>query len=192
MKTFLYYNTKVIVFLSIVLMGIFLPQNKIISLPVPNLVEVREELKKYAKVKAIEEKQLACMAKNIYYEAGNETYEGKIAVARVVMNRVRHGFASNPCNVIYQKTSIEDKIICQFSWVCNTPAPIRYVSDRWEESLAIATEVMYNGLRLPSDAMAEALYFHNTSVRPRWGLEQVAKIGNHIFYSDDPAPRKKH
>ena len=82
--------------------------------------------------------------------------------------------------------------VCQFSWVCNTPAPIRYVSDRWEESLAIATEVMYNGLRLPSDAMAEALYFHNTSVRPRWGLEQVAKIGNHIFYSDDPAPRKKH
>ena len=80
--------------------------------------------------------------------------------------------------------------VCQFSWVCNTPAPIKYVSDRWEESLAVATEVMYNGLRLPSDAMAEALYFHNTSVRPQWGLERVARIGNHIFYSDDPAAKK--
>ena len=75
--------------------------------------------------------------------------------------------------------------VCQFSWVCNPPAPVRYVSDRWTESLAVATEVMYNGLRLPGDAMAEALYFHNTSVRPHWGLERVAKIGNHVFYSDD-------
>ena len=80
--------------------------------------------------------------------------------------------------------------VCQFSWVCNPPAPVKYVSDRWQESLAVATEVMYNGLRLPSDSMAEALYFHNTSVRPNWGLERIAKIGNHIFYSDDPAPRK--
>ena len=80
--------------------------------------------------------------------------------------------------------------VCQFSWVCNPPAPVRYVSDRWTESLEVATEVMYNGLRLPSDNMAEALYFHNTSVRPHWGLERVAKIGNHIFYSDDPAPKR--
>ena len=33
-------------------------------------------------------KQLLCMAKNIYYEAGMEPYEGKLAVAQVVNNRV--------------------------------------------------------------------------------------------------------
>ena len=80
--------------------------------------------------------------------------------------------------------------VCQFSWVCNPPAPVRYVSDRWQESLEVATQVMYNGLRLDNAAMEEALYFHNTFVKPHWGLERVAKIGNHIFYSDDPAPRR--
>ena len=82
--------------------------------------------------------------------------------------------------------------VCQFSWVCNPPAPVKFVSDRWQESLAVAQEVMYSGLRLENDAMTEALYFHNTHVRPNWGLERVARIGGHIFYSDDPAPRKKN
>ncbi len=80
--------------------------------------------------------------------------------------------------------------VCQFSWVCKTPAPIKFVSDRWKESLLVATEVMYHGLRLDNDAMTEALYFHATHVRPNWGLERITKIGNHIFYSDDPAPKK--
>ena len=88
--------------------------------------------------------------------------------------------------IIKTKETVWHKIgICQFSWVCNPPAPVKYVSDRWADSLEVATEVMYNGLRLPGDGMAEALYFHNTSVRPHWGLERVAKIGNHVFYSDD-------
>jgi spore germination cell wall hydrolase CwlJ-like protein len=82
--------------------------------------------------------------------------------------------------------------VCQFSWVCNTPAPVRFVSDRWQESLDVAKEVMYSGLRLENEAMAEALYFHNTHVRPNWGLERITRIGGHIFYSDDPAPRKKN
>ena len=81
--------------------------------------------------------------------------------------------------------------VCQFSWVCNPPAPVKYVSDRWQESMEVAAAVMYQGLRLPSDAMSEALYFHNTHVRPNWGLERIARIGNHVFYSDEPTSRKK-
>ena len=34
------------------------------------------------------QRQLQCMAQNVYWEAGNEPHEGKIAVAQVVMNRV--------------------------------------------------------------------------------------------------------
>ncbi len=165
--------------------------------------------------------QLLCLAKNIYYEAGMESREGMIAVAQVTLNRTEdEKFPKTVCGVVNQKTEVvksqqvkhaevvhrpfwTPKVVerqetvhrrvrvCQFSWVCNPPAPVRYVSDRWEESLAVATEVMYQGLRLPSDAMSEALYFHNTHVRPNWGLERIARIGNHIFYSDDPAPRKK-
>lgn len=87
---------------------------------------------------------------------------------------------------VYRKVKV-----CQFSWVCNPPAPVRYVSDRWQESVEIAMEVMYQGITLEHAYMEEALYFHNTHVRPRWGLERLGRIGNHIFYSDDPASRKK-
>ena len=81
--------------------------------------------------------------------------------------------------------------VCQFSWVCNPPAPVKYVSDRWQESVDIAMEVMYQGITLDHAFMEEALYFHNTHVRPRWGLERLGRIGGHIFYSDDPAPQRR-
>jgi len=137
--------------------------------------------------------QLLCLAKNIYYEAGLETRDGMIAVAQVTINRAGTGnFPGTVCGVVNQKTQVvvqqQDrpvtKTICQFSWVCSPPAGVRYVSDRWNESLAVATEVMYNGLRLDNDVMAQALYFHNTSVNPGWRLLKIARIGNHVFYTD--------
>ena len=165
--------------------------------------------------------QLMCLAKNIYYEAGLEGREGMLAVAQVTVNRTQNDkFPDTICGVVNQKTevvktqqvthtevvrrpfwtpktvkryeTVQRRVrVCQFSWVCNPPAPVRYVSDRWQESVEIAMEVMYQGVTLDHAYMAEALYFHNTHVRPRWGLERLGRIGGHIFYSDDPAPRKK-
>ena len=62
-----------------------------------NIVEEPEVV-----AKVVDPKQLACMAKNIFYEAGSESLNGQAAVARVVMNRIAHGFGKNPCAVIYQ------------------------------------------------------------------------------------------
>ena len=66
-------------------------------------------------------KQVACMAKNIYYEAAKEPHEGKLAVAQVTMNRANNkDYPSDFCGVVYQKTNGT----CQFSWVCeNKPEP---------------------------------------------------------------------
>ena len=36
------------------------------------------------------DKHLQCMALNIYREAGNEAFEGKVAVAQVTINRVNN------------------------------------------------------------------------------------------------------
>ena len=50
--------------------------------------------------------QIECMAKNIYYEAGSEPYEGKLAVAQVTMNRTRNpSFPKSVCEVVKQKTN---------------------------------------------------------------------------------------
>lgn len=158
-----------------------IPQNKVISMPVPNLAEVKAELKKHTKLKAFEEKQLSCMAKNIYYEAGSESYDGKIAVARVVMNRIRHGFGSNPCNVIYQKTLIDDKYICQFSWVCEDRPDPHKNNPKYKESMNVAYEVMI--LNMHKEKLSNsAVFFHSSNVQPNWPYRRLEQIGNHIFY----------
>ena len=44
-----------------------------------------------------------CLAKNIYFEAGNQPLAGKLAVAHVVRNRVEDSqFPDTYCGVIYQ------------------------------------------------------------------------------------------
>ena len=46
-----------------------------------------------------------CLARNIYYEAGGEPEEGKVAVAMVTINRVRDGrFGNSICSVVGQRT----------------------------------------------------------------------------------------
>lgn len=128
------------------------------------------------------EREIECLAKNIYFEAGNETYEGKVAVAQVTINRSEDDrYPDTVCNVVKQKTTFANRIICQFSWVCDKKQP-KMNYDRWNESLAVARDVLVEGMRL--SALSNALYFHNTTVRPNWGKVRVARIGNHVFYRD--------
>jgi len=140
--------------------------------------------------KVVDPIQLACMAKNIFYEAGNETIMGQAAVARVVLNRINHGFARTPCAVVYQ-TSITEKIVddetqkvklCQFSWVCEGKGEPNKNNPKFKQAQQVAYDVMaydaYNDV-LPKSA----LFFHNLNVDPLWPYKQVAKIGNHIFYA---------
>lgn len=129
-----------------------------------------------------QQRQLRCMADNIYWEAGTEPAEGKIAVAQVVMNRVAHpDFPKDPCHVIYQKSVIYDRVVCQFSWFCQNPVPSRRKHpELYRDSYDAAVMVMMEGTRLPS--LRDALYYHADYVDPRWNKTRVAKIGRHIFY----------
>ena len=133
-----------------------------------------------------EEKQIVCMAKNIYYESGHESHEGKLAVAQVTMNRVNSkGFPSTVCEVVYHKTiNSQDKTVCQFSWTCDKVTKIQnnYI---WRESLDIARRVITDGLVHPLLAKNDALYFHSVDVHPEWNYHFIRKIGNHLFYASE-------
>lgn len=128
------------------------------------------------------QKQLDCLARNIYHEAGGEPFEGKVAVAQVTLNRAESGdFPSDICKVVYQKNIVYEKVLCQFSWYCDSASlkkpmngPIYY------ESMEVAKKVLLEGFRLQS--VKDALYFHGDYINPGWKRERVAKIGRHIFY----------
>jgi spore germination cell wall hydrolase CwlJ-like protein len=156
------------------------------------VAEVAEVETEVIEAKPVDSKQLKCLAENIFYEARGESVTGKAAVARVVMNRVNHGFASTPCNVIYQVTTVtkineetldEYKVrLCQFSWVCENRQKINVNDPKYIQAMDIAYQVLaYDAYHdvLPRSA----LFFHNLTVDPFWPYKQVARIGNHIFYS---------
>lgn len=131
---------------------------------------------------AVDQKQLHCMAKNIFYEAGGESIKGQAAVARVVLNRVAHGFANTPCNVIYQTTTVNDTKVCQFSWVCENKSEPNKNSYRYKVAQQVAFDVMATDKH--KDVIPNSvLFFHNLSVTPLWPYAEAVKIGNHIFYS---------
>lgn len=179
---------------SILFFGIFLVDTTDKINQPSAIAAIHEEIKK------VDPKQLSCLAKNIYYEAGGESVLGQAAVARVVLNRVQHGFAKTPCAVIYQTTHFEKtdndgmqqrSKLCQFSWVCDGKTEPNKNNQRYKQAQQVAYEVMVNdGYK---DVIPKtALFFHSIHIDPMWPYQQVKKIGNHVFYSKHKKQKAKH
>lgn len=141
------------------------------------------------------QQQVKCLAKNIYFEARNESKEGQMAVAFVTLNRVYSGeFPNTICDVVEQKKRVaqigDNKVVCQFSWYCEkTPKYIytkNILTNRndmvYNEIRDLATYVYANYGILP-DPTQGSLFYHADYVRPGWrNLQKVTQIGAHIFY----------
>ena len=125
----------------------------------------------------IPEKDLECMAMNIYHEARGEVVEGQIAVAHVTMNRVAHdNWPETICDVVYQSK--------QFSWTHMIEDHTPYDRKAWREAKAIARDVIIGNTNDPTN---DAVFYHARWVNPSWtSYMEVSKvIGNHIFYTWD-------
>lgn len=124
------------------------------------------------------QKQIDCLAENIYHEAGYEPKEGKEAVALVTLNRTQDPrFPKDICGVVKQKTTS----VCQFSWFCQNVS-IRN-RDVYNDARNVAVYVYANYENL-KDITKGALYYHADYVHPRWKLEKTTVIGRHIFYKE--------
>ena len=111
------------------------------------------------------------MTRVVLYEAGAEPRAGQVAVAQVMMNRVRSPrFPDSVCRVIYQRG--------QFSAIRSFNPPR---NERWRLAMAIARDVMAGD---GAPVVGNALYFHAARVRPAFvaSRTRVARIGNHLFY----------
>jgi spore germination cell wall hydrolase CwlJ-like protein len=134
---------------------------------------------KYQLIDPSTEQQINCLAQNIYYEAASESFEGKLAVAQVTLNRVKSGkFGNTVCKTVYQKVNKT----CQFSWVCEKKNRImRYDSPEFVASKEAAYRIIVSGVRIKK--LNNALYYHAVYVNPKWNKKVIAKIGKHIFYT---------
>ena len=134
--------------------------------------------------------QMWCLAQNIYYEARSSNRADRMAVADVVINRVKHTYYPNTiCEVVHQGVRNADGSMkrnkCQFSWYCDGRSDWPNNQDAWIEAQMIA----YNMI-IHSDSLGiteGATHYHADYVSPLWArdLQLVGRIGVHIFYRWD-------
>ena len=123
---------------------------------------------------------LQCLAVAIYHEARDQSLDGQLAVASVILNRAREPkrWGARPCDIV---------VPGQFSFL-SPLGRVPPIDNR--ESWAIAVEMAREALeRGPSSLVGQADHYHTLAVHPDWqdGMERVIRIGDHIFYADASA-----
>ena len=115
-----------------------------------------------------------CLASNVYHEARGESLEGQYAVAKVTLNRLQYPeYPKTLCGVVFQPR--------QFSWTQQYQH--RHVDNTaWVR----AKDVAYRALTTEVLPGFSATHYHSNKVKPKWDLEQLGTIGNHIFYKQKP------
>ncbi len=125
--------------------------------------------------------ELRCLALNVYWEARSEPTEGKRAVAHLTLNRVEaSAFPDSICDVVGDGANAGTNW-CQFSWMCDGRGDTPSDEVAWTDAKRHAQAAITGRSSDPTDG---ALYFHLTSVNPKWAsrLQRVGRIGEHLFY----------
>ena len=141
----------------------------------------------YTTIFFITKNDIICLAKNIYFEARDQSPKGQIAVALVTINRVKSkGFPNSVCKVVEQTNRKNGKIVlhkCHFSWFCDGKSDIPKNKMSWNISLLIANAMLKNKVK---DFLHGATHYHRIDVDPYWNKRMLkfSTIGDHIFYID--------
>ena len=127
--------------------------------------------------------EVKCLATAIYFEARGEPERGQIAVAQVVLNRLKNpAYPKSICGVVYQNKNYRNG--CQFSFACDG-IPDR-IADRgaWTSAQALARRVLNDQTTLFMADVGTSTHYHAVYVRPFWArhMKKMEKIGRHIFY----------
>lgn len=115
-----------------------------------------------------------CLAKNIYFEARNQSFDGQLAVAEVVLNRVSSDkFPDSICGVVWQEK--------QFSWTHDGKSDNPKEREAWKKAKSLANAILNGEVSLLG---IEATHYHAQEVRPWWNTyyTRLGTIENHVFY----------
>jgi spore germination cell wall hydrolase CwlJ-like protein len=139
---------------------------------------------------AVADKQVRCLAENVYHESRGESLKGQVAVAKVTLNRLEEGYARTVCGVVKQKLVNN---VCQFSWVCEGVGSRQPSGFHWNQAVGVAL-VALNESDKVEDPTRGATHFHATYIdwKPTWKRvkDSVQQIGNHVFYRVKPKEEK--
>jgi N-acetylmuramoyl-L-alanine amidase len=117
---------------------------------------------------------IMCLALNIYFEARDQGFEGKLMVAEVTLNRVADpDFPDTVCEVVWQPGA--------FSWTGDGKSDKPQDLEAFADAVLVAGDALYT----PEIMLGtKATYYHERSIHPYWAssVTMIGMVGNHIFY----------
>lgn len=143
-------------------------------------------LKLFLKQQKEQDKQILCLAENIYFEARNTDFEEMTRIASVTMNRLNLSkYPKTVCQIVYKSH--------QFSWTINTKNNIRRIGklikkntfehSAWIQAKNIAFLTLNGYIK---DETHGAVFYHAVYVnKPNsWGnVKLILKSAYHKYYS---------
>ena len=124
---------------------------------------------------------LTCLAVAIFFEARGEPYEGKEAVANVIINRVEDvRYPDSVCCVVNEHRAFS------YTYDGLHDDPERHTGHQdkiaWVDSQQVAKDALEGSL-----LGITSTHYHTTNVLPLWAEHYSldTRIGNHLFYTND-------
>lgn len=167
-----------------------------------DLIETQRHLLNRKRQVVVDESELLCMARNVFFEARGESITGKLAVAHVTLNRVRsQRFPNTVCDVVKQArtethwrtgSQVPVRHKCQFSWYCDGKSDeVNYhhpdgtlnkvAYQNWIHSFNVAKDVLQETTSDPTHGSTH--YYNPALADPYWkdNFEEMATVGGHVF-----------
>ena len=126
-----------------------------------------------------------CLTEAVYFEARSESFIGQLAVANVILARVRDSrFPSTVCEVVHDGRYSKGNPVrnkCAFSYWCDGKPEI--MQDK--QALKTAQDVARMAVDgVIYEEIQGATFYHASYVSPYWihELDFITKIGKHLFY----------
>ncbi len=135
-------------------------------------------------------KEIELIAKTIWGEGRGESYEGKVAIGNVIVNR--YNISQRTKKSDWWGNTIEQIILHPYQFSChnhNDPnkskiAKLTTADYQYRESLKIARGILSGTIK--DNTFGATHYFAYKVVRPRWAssMKKTKRIGNHDFYKN--------
>lgn len=119
---------------------------------------------------------LDCLAEAIYFESRGEITAGQVAVAQVIMNRVKSNrFPNTIKEVVHQYK--------QFSYYWDGKPEVYNEPMAHRKAIIIGSLVLTGQYNLDIVDLSDH-YFNDKLVDPRWSKKMIyiGRVGNHVYY----------
>jgi spore germination cell wall hydrolase CwlJ-like protein len=160
---------------------------KLAVAPKPADIDDSFKLPKAEKQKVLAQRRVRqaeenCLARAVYFEARSESALGQMAVAKVILNRVKApNYPKSICGVVYQGSQRRNS--CQFSFACDgQPDDVKQPA-AWMQAKNVAQRAIQGDKNIAAQ-LNGALFYHADYVQPKWArsMRKVMKVGRHVFY----------